>query len=1027
MSCNLNLRAPNGKLSKLFTDIAETVPESSEAIDLYYYTRTDTFKDAYMGARDSNGEPIYSEFSDAAYLDDVDYNKVEMDSAAEVYKELMEELPNLLSIVDERVHYLDNNKTDKNAKYLEDLKNLKKDLEEKPINVSLKRFIKTAVKHTAGLRKAARKALKDPSTDIKEMASYFKISQSYAIISELSSTLSENPEIQKMFAEELYTMSNTISYIADIKGAYISKSIDFLAEEFSKRDTTWSKKAVRQALLNAPRDTSFLEMTLEYMGDSQDKVISMMAQVLKEADHKTRRNGLDFSVRLQEKLEAIEKKYPGKKGSEIFEGLIVESSNGEIHVIDHQAQDTGGINPLMDQMAAKLAKVSGDQELMEFLHFYNTEMQSLNAMLPQSSQIGTRAPSVLRSDFELVEGVNIKERYGLLTDAVKKKFQKSNMDMDYGKLTDAAGKPLQRIPTFYTQKYNSIDFDNYYTKFLDENLEAGMTSVDAAENAANRATVQATKDMAKYVSRDLAGSLQQFHAMTTNYSNKNEIVDIMDSGMAIVGSKRRKYTQIDSSGIPLLRRDGRRIVESGEESRTAEYLAEVLNTQLYGQKEKDLGYVEIFGAKVDWNKGLRAINNYTGLVQMGVSVMAAMGNVTMGEFQTFQEAVAGEFFTVEDLAKATGEYKADIFNILGDIGQRTPTSKTNLLEEHYNILQSYGGDKMTATERSTARRLMKTSSVYFLSTAGEHGMQVRGGLAMLNKEIAYNKDGSVRGTLLAQHTKVDGKLHIPTDIYVKDEAGVLQLYDTNQQNRMSNRIGAVMRQIHGNYSEGTANYTQKDARLSMVAKFRGWMYEGFARRFRKSKDNHILNQKQEGYYRTGGKAAMVLFNDMKKMQLSLTRENWANMTPHEKANVKRLVVEATMIATTAAASALLGHAGKMIEDEYDGDNFQDRLVLGSYHMLVYQVNRLYTEMRAYTSVVESMRLARSPAAAISMLEGTSRLLAQVAENPSQEYDQGWRKGQNKALVMVEKLTPIYKQIATLNADGIQDRGQWLTK
>ena len=69
---------------------------------------------------------------------------------------------------------------------------------------------------------------------------------------------------------------------------------------------------------------------------------------------------------------------------------------------------------------------------------------------------------------------------------------------------------------------------------------------------------------------------------------------------------------------------------------------------------------------------------------------------------------------------------------------------------------------------------------------------------------------------------------------------------------------------------------------------------------------------------------------------------------------------------------------------------------------------------------------KTPMASTHILENLIRLMGQVASLPLglEKYESGWRKGDYKISASLEKLTPIYKQIATLNADGIKDRAAW---
>lgn len=1020
MVCKLNLKAPNGKNSILFKDIAETVKDPNEAVDLYFLTKTEGFKNHYKGKFDENGEPIYKEFSQDAYVDDVDYNNIELDSSAEVYKKLLTTIPNLMVIIDDRIDFL-SSQGDK--KYVDQLSDLYEVLDKEQINSSLPKFLEMSRVHTFHLRKNAEKAANDPNSDIRLMASYHKVAQSYSIVNDLKTLFAGNPELSEVFEGPIKNMGEISDYIRDVEAMYLNKSTQFLADEFHKRDNTWSKREIKEALHKTSRDILWTEQMLEYMGDSRDKVLSMVASVMMEAEHKVRRQAIDFNKNLQSVLEEVEKANPGT-GDEVFKDLLVESNEGEFHVIDPDVKYTDGKNLFADKMYAQLQKVKNNRPLMEYLRFHTDMMKDLEASLPANARVGTRLPSVLRSEWELMSGKTPKEKYTLIADSVKKRFQRSNLDMERGQLSDATGKPLRRIPTFYTQRYNSIDFDNFFKEHYEKNIDSGMDADTASEQAAIQAEKDAIKVMGTLISKDLASSLQSFHAMATNYAAKNELIHIFDSAEALVGSKDRRYTLVDSAGRTQINpKTGLEVTKGGDTSNAYKLLTKFLDMQLYGQKEKDLGFIDVMGAKIDVNTTLRALNNSTGFIQQAGNVLAGLGNISNGEYNNIMESIGGEFFTVKDYSKASGIYKRELFGIMQDIGARTPSNIVNLLEEHYNILQSFGGDDIKTTERTKARRLMKTNSAYFIQSSGEHFMQLRAGLAMLNNIELFTKEGESKGSLLDSHSVKDGKLSVPSGLYIKGKDGELVKFDTTQQNRISNKIGAVLRKMHGNYSNKTANAMQQDARTALIMKFRGWMYEGIKKRYGKKRQYHMMESEMEGFYRTGGNALWTLLKDLKAMNLNLSKENWANLTPHEKANIRRFITETSAVTLTALAGALLGNAGKLMEN-YDTDDPYDRAILGAYAMLNYQVNRLHTEIFAYLNPAEAIKLMKTPMASTSILVNLTDLIGQTLD-PFEEYETGWRKGQNKLSVRIEKLVPIYKQITTLNADGIKDRGAWL--
>jgi hypothetical protein len=206
--------------------------------------------------------------------------------------------------------------------------------------------------------------------------------------------------------------------------------------------------------------------------------------------------------------------------------------------------------------------------------------------------------------------------------------------------------------------------------------------------------------------------------------------------------------------------------------------------------------------------------------------------------------------------------------------------------------------------------------------------------------------------------------------------------------------------------------------------FRGWLAEAVRKRYSKKTPNYVLEQETEGFYRSGARALYGFANDLRKFNLQVAKSNWSNLTAHEKANIRRFAAESSMIMLTAVASIMFGKMGKSIEEEYDTDDFSDRVALGSFKFAQYQVMRLRTEVSAYTSITEAFKLLRSPAATISILESTADIAIQFAQ-PLEQYDSGWRKGEYKLGVKLGKNIPIYKHLSVLNPDGIDAKQKWL--
>ena len=1015
MACTLNIVAPNGSTSNLFKDIARATSNPKDAVDTYYYTKTEEFKNAYKGTRDENGEPVYEQFSTKEYVDDIDYTTVEMDASAEAIKDLMDTIPRAISIVEDRLKFLDRSEGKYRDKNIEDLEELLVLLENSPMERSIPKLLKLAHFHVKGLRESADKEKLKKDYSIKKLANIYNVSQTYSVVNDMRAIINNTPEVEGLFKGKLFKTEDLTDNILSIQNSYIDKSIHMLTEEFHKRNNTWSKRDITKALKNSPIDLKLHEQMLGYIGDSSDPVLSMVARIMMEAEQTIRHESIEFSKELTTVLTALEKKYPDKK-SDIFESLIVEADNGELHYVHPEAKHTNGKNAFSDRMYNKLQKIKGDKEMMDFLMLFHNTMQGAGASI---ANMGTRLPSVLKGEFELLEGKSLKEKAGLIQTNMKNKILRSNTDLTRGEIVDGTGKPLDKIPVFYTQKYNSIDYDNYYKQTYDALIESGKSKQDADKIASNIAEKEAIKEFSKHITRDLSASIQAWHNMALNYATKKEMLHIFDAATIVV-EKGRTYNKVEG-GVTKLIKGTTTPVSFKEGSYAAKHLRTFLEMQLYGQTHKDLSYVNIFGAKVDWNAIYRQIGSFTSFNMLAVNMLAATGNFFNGEYNNVMEAVGGEHYNVSQYHKATKVYTNDLAGILEDIGQRVPTSFVSMMEEKYDMLQNYGENKIKTSERSRIKRMLKTNLVFFMNSSGEHFMQIRGSMAVMEGIKAYDSNGNELGSLLDMHTKENDKIVVKQGTHIKDSKGNLVLYDKNQENRIGLKMNAVMRYLQGNYSGRTANAMQQDGRTSLLMKFRGWMHPGIMRRFQGKRDHHLLENELEGFYVGGSKVLLQLGKDLSKLKFQLAKENWANLSPAEKANVRRLITEVSMITATGVASVLIGNMGKMVEDEFDSDSTLDRAALGAYQMLVYQTNRLHTEIFAYVNPVEAVRLMKSPMASMSLIENTIKLIEQSI-HPTERYESGWRKGDLKLGVRLEKLIPIYKQIMTFNPNGIKDRG-----
>ena len=163
MKCKLNIRAATGQNSVLFKDIAEDVQSMTTAVDMYYYTRTPEFRRNYKGGFDSNGEPIYKDIIKDGYDDIKNYHNTALEANATAYKELVQAVPRIISLLERRIKSLDSKSRGKDIQYLRDIVKV---LENEEVTSSIPRFLELAVTSTNKLKTLAHEAVKEENKDL---------------------------------------------------------------------------------------------------------------------------------------------------------------------------------------------------------------------------------------------------------------------------------------------------------------------------------------------------------------------------------------------------------------------------------------------------------------------------------------------------------------------------------------------------------------------------------------------------------------------------------------------------------------------------------------------------------------------------------------------------------------------------------------------------------------------------------------------------------------------------------------------
>jgi len=146
----------------------------------------------------------------------------------------------------------------------------------------------------------------------------------------------------------------------------------------------------------------------------------------------------------------------------------------------------------------------------------------------------------------------------------------------------------------------------------------------------------------------------------------------------------------------------------------------------------------------------------------------------------------------------------------------------------------------------------------------------------------------------------------------------------------------------------------------------------------------------EGYYRTFWD---LFAKDLLTFKWNMI-EGWSTYTPFQKAQMKRVIAELSIIVTSTALISIL----KSLPDD-DDDELKDNY---AYNFMLYEMVRMKSETASYIWLPDAYRVVRSPTAMTGTLDRVIKFTNQFfftwdPDELSYKRDQGvWNKGDNKS-------------------------------
>ena len=522
----------------------------------------------------------------------------------------------------------------------------------------------------------------------------------------------------------------------------------------------------------------------------------------------------------------------------------------------------------------------------------------------------------------------------------------------------------------------SVKVQSYDTQF---------TVADLTEQGAKILPVHYVQKMdIKDVSLDLARSVLMFNSMANKYDAMNSINSEINLFKTIIG--KREVVRTNSKGEAVMdaflkRRGYTEFVRQNNESNGKKHLDAFIDMVVYGEMQKA---EDMFGLNI--SKITNTAMGFAAYSSLALDLLKGVANNLQANIQIIIEAAGGQFFNTKNYLKGKAEYAQAVPGFLGDFGKPVSTSFGGELVMLYDTIQgefkdTYG-NKVSA---SAARRLFRSDTLFYNLHFGEHEAQVSMMFTLMDATKVIDNATGKEITLLEAHKKYKGK-----EIFEKTN------YTEKKRQDFQNRLHALNKRIHGVYNDFDKGTLQRLSSGRLLTMYRKHLVPGYKRRFKKLSMDQELGATTEGYYRTFWN---TFIKDTVRYKLNIM-EAWSGYTPFQKAQIKKVVAEISIIVALTVISSLLTVGDDDDEDKKGKKKVKQKDMSYINNFLLYQAVRMRSETASYIIPTDLLRILKSPTAMTSSIERAVRLINQILPwNITEKYKQDtgvWKKGDSKA-------------------------------
>lgn len=506
---------------------------------------------------------------------------------------------------------------------------------------------------------------------------------------------------------------------------------------------------------------------------------------------------------------------------------------------------------------------------------------------------------------------------------------------------------------------------------------------------------ESSKIKGEEINPDLATGLMAFVKMATHF----HVMSSIEDQLLIAQKKLGEMTLVQEKSILGIKKS--REVK-GVDSRAYNKMKQWLDYNFYYDSSftKDMAEMVI-----------KRLQNVTSTLSIPFNITGMLNNALVASWNNRVDAVGHDLWDKGTLNKSIAEFHTEFIpgylRTRAEFAARDKKSakyseKKNgslyeYLVHHFNVV------KHQNNEGTGKVGWLAKWGGYSGYEAGEYMVQSQTAMAILRsvkvKNSITGEECSLRDAYLFDPNTGEGKLREGFSLSHKELAAI------------THRIWKTNERIHGNYDAKEKIMLEKYWVGQLALQFHKWVFPNWQIRFQRNHFEEGLGEGMdiEGRYVTAGhflsSVAKAGINMKKQM------ENWANLTQHQRNNLKKDIADMIYISTLIGVGMIVKALASGIPDD---DPYLKKMA----NWLMYQSDRGVQEMSLFIPLwgeVEAYQLVKSPIAGVSSMRKFAMLLQQGVEFPflsdeDRHYKSGAFKGQLKLRKVTYDIIPLLREM-----------------